>query len=166
MARKTDLPTPSPRAALNEHGHEVPHPKPLSIPSGFKRPESLAEQVQRLVRHQVSEEAQRAGFETFEESEDFELPDDPEDPTTPYEEFFDPVLGRGITADEFRRNEPIYRERYLKAEQAAYEAMELSDALRRRVPLEREALDPQPSPPEGSQIAAPRGDNPPKRASS
>lgn len=129
MARRTT--EASPFAGLDEYGHEVPDSTPMSLPSGFKRPETLAEQVQRLVRTSISRQAEEAGLETFEESEDFELPDDPTDPSTPYEEYFDPLLGRGITADEFRQNFAIYKQRYLDAEMRAYEVMEQSAALRR-----------------------------------
>lgn len=129
MAR-TKVGTPDP-GRLDELGREVPDPTRLSLPSGFKRPETLAEQVQRLVRVQVSREAENAGYETFEESEDFELPDDPDDPTTPYEEYFDPTLGRGITAQEFRDNFEVYKQRYLEADERAYNEMVVSDALRR-----------------------------------
>lgn len=123
---------------LDENGHEIPDPKPLTLPSGFKRPETLAEQVQRLVRTSISAEAAARGEETFEESEDFEIPDDPDDPTTPYEEWFDPVLGRAITAQEFKSNYEVYRKRFLEAEGRAYREMEISDALRRRYPKEEE----------------------------
>lgn len=141
MAKKVGTSAPG---GLDEFGREIPDPTPLSLPSGFKRPETLAEQVQRLVRNQISREAAEAGYETFDEAEDFDLPDDPTDPTTPYEEYFDPVLGRGITADEFRRNFDEYRERFLRAEMAAYEAMERSDALRR--PARQRAEDDDPAP--------------------
>lgn len=120
------------QAALDAFGREIPDPKPMSIPSGFKRPETLAEQVQRLVRTQISRQAAEEGYETFEDSEDFDIDDDMFDPSSPYEEVFDPVLGRAITQDEFRRNEQVYRERFLQAEEAAYKQMEISDALRAR----------------------------------
>ena len=99
---------------LDKYGHEMPDPKPVEMPAGFKRPESLAETVQRLVRHQVSEEAAAAGYETFEEASDFDIPDDPIDPNTPYEVEFDPILGREVTPAEFRANAEIYKEIYAK----------------------------------------------------
>lgn len=122
---------------LDDKGREVPDPNPLEIPVGFKRPESLAEQVRRLVRsEQLSQSVQAQGFETFEESEDFEIDDDMFDPSSPYEEVFDPVLGRGITLDEFRRNEAVYAQRFMKAEQSAHEEMLRSEALRARYKAE------------------------------
>lgn len=91
-------------------GREMPDAKPMEIPVGFKRPETLAEQVQRLVRTQLSQEAAQSGLETFEEANDFDIADDPIEPGTPYEEEFDPVLGRGITPAEMRENPEEYRE--------------------------------------------------------
>jgi len=124
------------KAGLDEFGHEVPDPTPLQIPAGFKRPETLAEQVQRLVRGAISRQAAEEGMETFEESEDFDIPDDPDDPSTQYEEYFDPTLGRAITAQEFRENFDVYRRRFVEAEMKAWQVMDQSEALRRRRPRE------------------------------
>lgn len=78
--------------------YEKPDPNPMQIPAGFRRPPTLAEQVARLVRSErFMQEARDAGFETFEEAEDFDIDDDPVDPSTPYEPFFDPALGREVT---------------------------------------------------------------------
>lgn len=111
--------------------YEQVDPTPMEIPAGFKKPESLNEMVQRLVRRQLSDAAEASGMESFDESEDFEI-DDMFDPSSPYEEVFDPVLNRGITLDEFRKNEAVYRQRYEDAQDKAYREMELSDALRSR----------------------------------
>lgn len=116
---------------LDGNGWEIPDPTPVAMPVGFKRPETLAEQVRRLVRTTISREAAEAGAETFEESEDFDIPDDPVDPSTPFEEWYDPVLDRGITAQEFNQNFETYRNRYVQAQDRAYQELELSDALRR-----------------------------------
>lgn len=139
---------------LDEHGREVLSSEKLALPLGYKKPESLAEQIQRLVVRQLSDQAQAEGFDSFEESEDFDIGDDPPDPSSPYEEFFDPVLGRGITHEEFRQNWPIYRERFLKAEMAAYEQMDRSDALRRPF---REPPPAEQSGPQAGQVEKPPG---------
>lgn len=115
---------PERRKALHdEKGHEVPDQTPVALPVNFKRPETLAEQVQRLVRTQVSRQAGEAGFETFEESEDFEVGDE-QDPQSRYETFFDPILGRDLSLDEFKRNEAVYRERFLNERKAQYAQLE------------------------------------------
>lgn len=69
---------------LDERGREVPDPTPVEWPAGMRRPESLTEQIQRLVRVAVSQQAAAAGFETFEEADDFDV-DDEEDPLSQYE---------------------------------------------------------------------------------
>lgn len=80
--------------------NEVPDPTPMAIPIGFKRPETLAEQVRRLVRsEQLSSYARSQGMESFEEAEDFDVDDD-FDPRTPYELEFDPAVGKEITRGE------------------------------------------------------------------
>lgn len=132
---------------LDEQGREVPDPQPIAIPAGFREPETLEQRIRRLVRsEQFSASMDSQGFETFEESEDFEIDDDMFDPESPYEEVFDPVLGRGITMDEFHKNEAVYRERFLKADQEAYKAMEVSDALRARRKKDESRSD-SPTPP-------------------
>lgn len=121
-------------AGLTKGGHEIPDPRPMRIPAGFKRPPTLAEQVRRLVQTSVSEWAANNGFETFEESEDFEVDDDTLDPRSPYEEHFDPELGRAVTDEERRRHLDFLRVRR-EAEEAdrirREEAAELAKARRR-----------------------------------
>lgn len=68
----------------DEQGRELPDPTPVEIPVGFQRPESLQEQIKRLVRTELSAQAQAEGFESFEEADDFEVGDD-YDPSSPHE---------------------------------------------------------------------------------
>lgn len=79
---------------LDERGREVLDSTPVAIPVGFKRPESLAETIRRLVRSQVSSYASEHGLESFEEANDFDV--DGDVPIkTPYEEDVDNVEGIG-----------------------------------------------------------------------
>lgn len=57
-------------------GRLVPDPKPIEIPAGMKRPESLQDMVRRMVQVQVSEAAAVRGFETVDEANDFEVDSD------------------------------------------------------------------------------------------
>lgn len=140
---------------LDDNGHEIPDPQPVEIPARFKRPETLAEQIRRVTQGALSLQAKEQGFETFEEAEDFEIDDDSFDPTSPYEEIFDPVLGRGITPEEFHKNEATYRKRYLEAEQASWDAWERSQALRgRRRPEPEESKPDSKSGPQAAQETA------------
>lgn len=129
---------------LDEFGHEVPDPTPVSLPSGFRRPETLQEQVARLVRSRLSQLAGEQGDDTFEESEDFEVDDD-FDPNTPYEEFFDPALNRAVTPEEFQRNHELYKKRYLKAQQEYYAKIDeqeiMEDNLIRAAARDRKARE-------------------------
>jgi len=132
---------------LDAKGHEIMDPTPVSLPAGFKRPETLAEQVQRLVRNQVSQEAHKAGAETFEEAEDFDIEDEI-DPSTPYEAEFDPTLGREVTAQEFHNHETKYRQRYLDEQHELHRQYELEAAIRKSTyakPLKPEAPSPKPA---------------------
>lgn len=88
--------------------YENPDPTPVAIPAGFRRPPTLAEQVARLVRSErFNQQAREAGFETFEEADDFDVGDDI-DPATPYEPYFDPALGREVTPADVIRNQAGY----------------------------------------------------------
>lgn len=69
-------------------GEEV-DPVPMSPPVGYKKQPTIWEQQRALIRSEISRQAQDAGFETFEESDDFEVGDD-FDPQTPYEADFEP----------------------------------------------------------------------------
>lgn len=99
---------------LSDTGGEVLSDKPISIPAGMKRPETLAEQVARLVRSEhLAQYARDHDMETFEESEDFDCDDD-FDPFSPYETVFDPVLQKDVSPHEFAQNSDAYRKAYQK----------------------------------------------------
>lgn len=100
-ALKAALLTKPPK--FNAEGLETPDPRPMAVPFGSKRPETLQEQIQRLVRNQVSSFAAQHERETFEEANDFDIPDD--DPTglhtehTAYTDLIEEVLNADATAD-------------------------------------------------------------------
>lgn len=102
------------RVMHDEHGREIVDDRPVEMPLGFKRPESLTEQIQRLVRGHLSRVAEQAGFESFEEAEDFDVEDDDIEPRTPFETEFDPVLGREVSPDMIQRDEARYRKEYVE----------------------------------------------------
>jgi hypothetical protein len=105
-----------PIGTINDKGQEVPDPRPVEIPAGFKIPESLDKQIARLVAGRLSDIAEENGFESFEESEDFDV-EDPEDVEidTPYEMHFDPMLGDDVSHDMLQRNPDHYKRRYIDA---------------------------------------------------
>lgn len=55
---------------------EEPDPTPVEWPAHLRRPPTLAEEIKRLVRIEVSRAAEEAGFESFEEADDFDVDDD------------------------------------------------------------------------------------------
>lgn len=65
---------------------------PVAPPVGYQKQPSMVDHIRGLVRSEhLRYAATNAGYETFEESEDFELDDDLSDPHTPYEAHFDPA---------------------------------------------------------------------------
>lgn len=115
---------------LDANGHEILDQTPVAMPAGFKQPERLAETIQRLVRRGLSDMAAQQGYETFEESEDFEVDDEAFDPSTPYETFFDPYLNREITPMEFTAHPDVYAKRYRDAQQAYFEQVDRDEVMR------------------------------------
>ncbi len=141
-----------PRAVFDKWGREIPDPTPMSLPVGFKIPETLDEQIQRLVRNQVSRNADEKGFETFDEAEDFDV-DDEIDPNSPFEMEFDPVLGRDVSADMVRADPERFKADYIKA---AAESEEADEAInkkfrwphRKKPKIKKADPEPAPTPPD------------------
>jgi len=79
-------------SGIDFFGMEHPDSVPNSPPVGFDTGPTLADQVRRMVSIELSRAAADAGYETFEESDDFDIDDDPIDPRTPYEAVFDPPV--------------------------------------------------------------------------
>lgn len=69
MARKFN-------SRVNAKGQLVPDPRPVEVPAGFRKPESLTERIRRLIRTDVSGLAEKQGAESFEEANDFDVADD------------------------------------------------------------------------------------------
>lgn len=116
---------------LDEFGREIPDPTPVELPVGFKQQETIAQMVARLVRKDVSEYAARNDQETFDEADDFTLDEEDFDPHTPYEESFDPTLGRDITPADFKDPEKRIhlRNLYLEAEKNKMRAEARQEAI-------------------------------------
>lgn len=116
---------------LDQYGNEVPDNTPVAVPAGFKHPESLHDQIRRLIQvEKLNIDGEE--MESFEEAEDFDIEDESFDPHSPYEEMFDPMLGRAITPDEFMRNKEVYMKRYQEASERAFDVMQESGTLRIR----------------------------------
>lgn len=63
-------------ANYDEYGNEIADETPLEVPLSFKKPLTLAEEVRRMVKNEMSQMAESQGAETFEEADDFEVEDE------------------------------------------------------------------------------------------
>lgn len=72
---------------FDENGWEIPDPTPVALPIGAKRPESLQQQIARMVRSQFLLRRQADGFESPEEADDLDPDDDDSSgfPPSPWE---------------------------------------------------------------------------------
>ena len=81
------------RKGLKPDGTFAVDPMPMAPPIGYKKQPSMVEVVRDMVRSEkLRIEAERAGYETFEEAEDFEVGEDPEVMRSVWENEFDPPL--------------------------------------------------------------------------
>lgn len=69
----------------DEMGREVANQERVALPAGWDRPLTLDEQLKRLVRIELSRQAESQGFESFEEADDFDISDDEGEFVSPYE---------------------------------------------------------------------------------
>jgi len=63
-------------AMLDGKGREILNPKPLAIPVGMTKPQSLREEIQKVLREEVGRQAQEQGKESWEDANDFDVVDD------------------------------------------------------------------------------------------
>lgn len=64
---------------------EIPDGTRVELGVPRRRPNSLADDLKRFIRDEVSRQAEQQAFETFEEADDFEVDDEPPDPISRYE---------------------------------------------------------------------------------
>lgn len=74
------------RARLDDKGREMFNPVPTNIIAPSERPLTLKQQIQRILRTTLSDQAESQGRETFEEANDFDMVDSfDNEPTSKYE---------------------------------------------------------------------------------
>lgn len=84
---------------LDEFGKFEPDGTPMAPPIGYKKQPSMVEIVRNMVRSErLAADLAAAGHETFEESDDFDVPDDPPDMRSPFENDFDPPISELVAA--------------------------------------------------------------------
>lgn len=81
----------------NEKGEEIPDPTPIRTTPRVRITPNKLQEFQAMLRT-ASYLAKNEGFETLEESEDFDCEDF--DPQSPWELQYDPLAGREITRHE------------------------------------------------------------------
>lgn len=73
---------------LTPGGAEIPDPRPMAPPVGFKRQPPLHERIRAMVQHEFELARARQEVESPAEADDFDVDDDV-DPDSPYEHHFD-----------------------------------------------------------------------------
>lgn len=95
---------------LTPWGAEILDPTPIAPPVGYKRQPTMVEHIRNMVRSErLRQEAEAAGMDTFEESEDFDVGDEDDDPSTPYENDFDPPINElreAVEAEKAKKASP------------------------------------------------------------
>lgn len=118
---------------LDDLGREIPDPRPMDPPIGYKKQQSMFEIIREATAREIALYAANREPESFEESDDFDIPDDPLDPHSQWENEFDPPWSEVKAAVEQVRAEKAAKE----AEKPLKEAPE-------------EPRPPEPKPPSGS----------------
>lgn len=97
------------KVIVPETHEEHPDSTPLALPIGFRRPETLQEQIARLVNREYSNR-KHMGYESLEEADDFGDDEGDDDllPETPYEKDHDIATMRSI--DMGLTKAPDYKE--------------------------------------------------------
>ena len=64
------------RSILSKNGGEYHNPQPKVHNTGLNRPPTLQQQIQRLLKNEMSLAAEKNDMETFDESNDFDITDE------------------------------------------------------------------------------------------
>lgn len=103
---------------LTPEGYEKLDATPLAPPVGFSQTASMHDLIRAAIQSdRLRQEAEAAGFESFEDADDFDVDDD-YDPTTPWEKEFDPHMVdlrmRQVDLDRLARGQrPRYYDDYV-----------------------------------------------------
>lgn len=115
------------RVYLSDDG-EFPDPTPKDPPIGYKKQPSMVQIIREQIRAaHLARDLEAAGMETFEESDDFEVPDPENDMVaSPHENEFDPPVSELLKDGEKARRDREEGEKLAKrkAELEAEEAEE------------------------------------------
>lgn len=85
---------------LDERGRELLDGRPMEPPVGYNPQPSLMDRIRTMVRDAaLQRDLARAGAETFDEANDFEVGDD-YDPSSPWEQYYEPTPFEEFIADK------------------------------------------------------------------
>lgn len=97
------------KTKFDAEGRELPDPTPLEVPAGQRRPETIQQMMQRLIRQDVSRAAQEHGAESFEEANDFDVDDDDMEVRATHHELHEEVVGEALRVRQEARDEASRR---------------------------------------------------------
>lgn len=87
---------------LDERGRELLDGRPMEPPVGYNPQPSLMDRIRTMVRDAaLQRDLARAGAETFDEANDFDVGDD-YDPSSPWEQYYEPTPFEAFIADKER----------------------------------------------------------------
>jgi len=76
---------------LDEKGREILDGRPMEPPVGYNPQPSLMDKIRKMVHDaQIQRDLAKAGAETFDEANDFDVGDD-FDPSSPWEQYYEPT---------------------------------------------------------------------------
>lgn len=91
---------------LDERGRELLDGRPMEPPVGYNPQPSLMEKIRKMVYDaQIQRDLAKAGVETFDEANDFDVGDD-YDPTSPWEQYYEPTPFERFIADKEAAQKP------------------------------------------------------------
>lgn len=134
---------------FTKEGRELPDPKPLELPAGMKRPETLQEQIRRMIRSDVSTFATDHGAESFDEANDFDMEDDDAELSATHHELHEEVVDevkRVRHEDEERRRAIRGSDREERGASSEEGVSEEADSADSRAHVSRSKKSGRPSP--------------------
>jgi len=91
---------------LDEKGREILDGRPMEPPVGFSPQPSLVDRIRKMVQDAtLQRELDKAGAETFDEANDFDVGDD-YDPSSPWEQYYEPTPFEAFIKEQAQKAEP------------------------------------------------------------
>lgn len=85
---------------LDDRGRELLDGRPMEPPVGFSPQPSLVDRIRKMVQDAtLQRELDKAGAETFDEANDFDVGDDL-DPSSPWEQYYEPTPFEAFIKDQ------------------------------------------------------------------